>query len=389
MSDQTIPNYIFIKENFRIGDELLFISSRKMEPKIDWIVSTLDYVNCQIKTIILDINDEERWDEMIRKITNRLDAKNDYIVNLTCGTKYMSAAVQKVFELFKSEFYYIPFPKNEILMFGKENNPIYLNFRVGIAEYMKLHNVKYKNKTQIIDKDYTDKFFSYFIERKFSAAEWEVISLLRQYRDLEKVGNNYRLSRKIEISTVEAGLQKSKKSFSGIKDLSQFLKTIDFPLKEKGNIYESEIQFLTGGWFEEYVFNMIIEKIKPTEIVLGVDIDQNEYTNKNDLDVVFTYGNKLFVIECKTGISKTEFKGEEAMFKEIAYKAATIKGTLLGLPGNSFICSLSDGNEKFKTTAKKMGINYYDRSYFIEEIKINQLISDIKFIAKDSSSHAN
>jgi len=383
ISKQTIPNYIFIKEYFQLGDELLFITSKTMENKIEPIISTLGFVNCKISKKVLSENIEEKWDEMCKSIHEILSKDKTYIVNLTGGTKYMSTAVQKVFEEFESEFYYIPFPKNEILKYNKDTDHLLLDYRVDIKEYMSLHNVKYQNKTRVIEKEYTDKFFVDFSNNVFTFSERQVMNNLRQYRDLEKVSNSYRLSKKIKISLIEEGVNKSSKSFPAINSLNLFLQNISFPLKEDGLIREDEIQYLTGGWFEEYIYNMIIQEINPQDIVLGVDIVQNENTNKNDLDVVFTFGNKLFVIECKTGISKTEFKGEEAMFKEIAYKSATIKGTLLGLPGNSFICSLSQGNERFNKTAKNMGITYYDKSYFTDKEKFKEFINDIVKIAKN------
>ncbi len=45
ISDQTIPNYIFIKEKYQEVDELLFISSKKMENKM--IPETIDYNEIQ------------------------------------------------------------------------------------------------------------------------------------------------------------------------------------------------------------------------------------------------------------------------------------------------------------------------------------------------------
>jgi len=381
ISEQTIPNYIFIKEHFKIGDELLFITSDKMKNKIECITSTLGYLNCQVSKVVFDSNEEEKWRKMCIRIRNSVTNNKKYIVNLTGGTKYMSMAVQSVFESYDSNFYYIPFPKNKILHCKEELESELLDYRVSINEYMSLHKVNYKNKNRVIEKEYTDKFFSYFTDNNFDYNDKQIINGLRQYRDLEKVSNSYRLSKKIDISTIELGVIKKNRTFPAILNLNSFLKKIDFPIKEDGVIREDEIQYLTGGWFEEYVYNAVIERVEPTDIKLGIDIVQNENTNKNDLDVVFTFGNKLFVIECKTGISKTIEKGEEAMFKEIAYKAATIKGTLLGLPGNSFICSLSEGNEKFKKTAKNMGISFYDKSYFVNKEKFDEFIDDIKKIA--------
>lgn len=366
MSDQTIQNYIFIKENFQIGDELLFISSHKMQNKIEWITNTLQYVNCNISSIILDVNEEERWFKMSNKIRESLTEGNKYIVNITGGTKYMSMAVLRVFEDFDSNFYYIPFPKNEILLF-KKDHPEKLNYAVTIEEYLSLFNVLQdpKHNTLIKKEDYTKSFFNLFISGELTQNEFAIIDKLRAYRD-----------RGIQdISLLEETISTNEKK-PQIIDLSNFLKTICFDTDEPNKLKPVEIQYLTGGWFEEYIYNKVVSDVHPTDIALGLQIKKLKNPFLNDLDIVFTLGNKLFVIECKTGISSVK------MLNDTIYKAAALKETLFGLPGNTFIFSLGGIVENFEFTAKNMGITYFDRSTFIDELKWKKLVETIKNIAK-------
>ena len=53
ISEQTSPNYIFIKEKYQDGDKLLFISSLRFESKIDVIKSVVNY-NCPVQQIIFN-----------------------------------------------------------------------------------------------------------------------------------------------------------------------------------------------------------------------------------------------------------------------------------------------------------------------------------------------
>ncbi len=380
ISDQTIPNYIFIKEKYQEVDELLFISSKKMENKISWITSALADINLPITKIILESGVEEQWGHMCNEISKNLSLDYIYLVNLTGGTKYMSMAIQTIFKSFNSEFYYIPFPKNEILTPENQidtSSP--LKYRVNIREYMSLHNVVFTQKDSCKEEDYTKVFFNLFVNNKFDQTEKDCINSLRSYRNFKKLGKTIYNAKKVEINLIKSGI----KDCPPTNEIDNFLEKIDFPYQEQGYLYQKEIEYLTGGWFEEYIFNLIKREINPTDITLGVNIQQTEHANQNDLDVVFTLGNKLFVIECKTAISKIGEQGEESLFKEISYKAATIKATLLGLPGNSFICALSEGNDRFKQTAYKMGITYFDKSYFIEPNKSNEFISFINNLAKE------
>lgn len=366
MSEQTIPNYIFIKEQFQIGDELLFITSQKMENKVEWITATLGYVNCTISKIVLDVNVEERWFKMCNSIRKVLTEDKKYIVNLTGGTKYLSLSVLRVFEDFDSEFFYIPFPKNELLLL-KKDNPLSLNFRANIEEYLSLYNIQnYTTKELTKSEQYATKFFLYFVNGVLDFNDFRVVDLLRSYR--EKGIKNI-----VEIESLISNDDK-KPQIIGLND---FLDKIEFPQITDNALSKYEVQYLTGGWFEEYIYNKIKDEIQPQDIALGLEIRPSSHTNHNDLDVVFTLGNKLFVIECKTGIAGVK------MFNETVYKATALKETLFGLPGNTFIFSLGGTDEKFEKTAKNMGITYYDRTFFVNNEKWSSIVDEIKTIAKN------
>jgi hypothetical protein len=174
-------------------------------------------------------------------------------------------------------------------------------------------------------------------------------------------------------------IKETSKEYTPIPGLKQFLGSIKFPALSVNQLTKYEIQFLTGGWFEEYIFSLIKNKIQPQDIVLGIGlpISDNRAISNRDLDVVFTFENKLFVIECKTGIDK------ESILNETVYKAAALKNERLGkLSAYTSIFSLSGQNERFKDIAKAMNITYYDRSFFDNEEKFDSIIKDINKKAK-------
>lgn len=367
VSEQTIPNFLFIKEKVMFGDELLFISSRKFEERIQWMKNALGYADAHYDIVLLNDGEEEQWDKMIETIQKELSRNISYVVNLTGGTKYMMLAVYQAFQGYEAEFYYIPFPKNSILKIS-DNNPFILNYRINVEEYLINYGVAFTEKTIIESAQYTDVFFNYFIKGHLN---FSIINLLRSYRN----------TKKIDIQEVEKTISNNEKK-PQISGLSAFLSEIEFPLKEEGKLYSEETQYITGGWFEEYVYNKIKEKIDPQDVKLGLLIrrsinQQKRSKHVNDLDVVFTYGNKLFVIECKTGIDS------QKMFNETVYKAASIKETLLGLSGNSYIFSLAGEDERLKPITETMGITYFDRSYFVDRGKFETIVQDIKKKAKN------
>jgi len=312
--------------------------------------------------------EEENWFSMTNCIEQKLSKNVRYIVNTTGGTKFMSLAVQSVFQKFDAKFYYIPNPENKLLApFTNEIIPI--KYRVNIQEYLTLHNIPYKEKDITKEKDYTEKFFGLFTGNQLKQRDFEIIELLRVY---------YRDKKSISISEVEnCQINPKFPKRVPINDLNSFLTSIGFPLDNTNTLVKKELEYLTGGWFEEYIYHQIVEYIKPQDIAIGVEIIKAETTNQNDLDVVFTNGNKLFVIECKTGINK------EALFNQTVYKASALKETMFGLPGNTFIFSLSKENEVFIQIAKNMKIEYYGNEYFSDKLKFMELINHILQISKN------
>jgi hypothetical protein len=363
VSEQTTPNLVFIKEMIQSDDELLFISSKKFENRIDWIINALGCTK-QAMRIILDDGAEECWTEMISQIKEKLSFHAHYIVNMTGGTKFMISAIPVAFQDFNTEYYYIPFPKNVILKIGTDEQ-ININYRISVKEYFDCNNTNIPKTKKLIQKEeYTKLFFNKFVNGDLN---FEIIEKLRNYRD-----------KNIDIQEIETGKSLNEKK-PQINGLSDFLEGNSFPLQTQGKLLKSETQYITGGWFEEYIFSKLKEDINPQDIVIGVElpIANNRQISNRDLDVVFTYENKLFVIECKTGIDG------EKMFNETVYKAAALKNEKLGkLSANTSIFSLSGENEKFREIARALGINYYDKSFFIDEKKFIELLNNIDKKAK-------
>lgn len=361
ISEQTIPNYLFTKEMIQPGDELLFISSQKFCDRIDWIENTLEYSNCKTERIIFPLRGEEKWKDMEDLLYSKLSKDCQYVVNLTGGTKYMSLLVQHVFEKYTSSFYYIPFPQNVILEPSK-NDFKKLDYRLTIKEYLSNYNVTFSEKQVTKDEAYCDYIYERFIN---GSLNFDVIDKLRAYRN----------KKKIAISSIETCISTDKQP--RIEGLADFIETINFSLKDLDFLNRSEIEFLTGGWFEEYIYYKIKRFINPQDIKLGVLIKRTENTNQNDLDIVFTFGNKLFVVECKTGILGTK------MFNETVYKATAIKEAVLGLSANTFIVSLATNDEALKITAKNMGITYICRDDIEEQSRFEEFMNQIRIKAKD------
>ena len=145
-----------------------------------------------------------------------------------------------------------------------------------------------------------------------------------------------------------------------------------------GYLVRSELEYLTGGWFEEYVYYMVKKHIQPQDLSIGIKIFSNGVRHNNELDVVFTKGNKLYVIECKTGVQT------ERMFNEIVYKLCAIKEALLGVSCYSYIFSLKrDDTDVLKKIAANMDIIFVDHDVLLSTRKMRSALVAMDILSND------
>ena len=113
-------------------------------------------------------------------------------------------------------------------------------------------------------------------------------------------------------------------------------------------------------------------------IAMGVHISNGIIKHNNELDVCFMKANKLFVIECKTGVAS------ESYFNEIVYKVCALKEVLLGT-SNSYIFSLKkDHKGSWKKTAKYMGITFCDWLNLTKPELMKNILKSMDKIAKEN-----
>ena len=380
--DNPIPAYLFIKEKYEVGDSLMYISAKDTEDDLDALSELFNVPTTHIKEIVLKHNkDEFAYEKICRTVLESLNPDVNYCVNLAGGTRYMALAVQQVFERFKSEFFYVQVEENLIVKSAFDdriyNNDDYffpINYRMTIAEYLRAHEIRHDldRYRHVPTRSKAESEFMYrlFSQHRLSDGDYKILEMLR---------NDYRKRKKIKISAVETTGDGTGPVISG---LSRFLYEIRFIPRQSGYINKLELEYLTGGWFEEYVYYLVKKYVKPQDIAIGIKISRTGIKHDNELDVVFTKGNKLFVIECKTGV-KTE-----RLFNEIVYKACAIKEALLGVSCYSYIFSLTkdDEDNTYELIAGNMDVIFYDHDILTRPKKLHKALTDICINSKDGVS---
>lgn len=377
--DNPIPAYLFIKQMYEQGDRVMYISAKDTRDDLEHLAEIDGLTSDVIDEVVLkeDI-DEFRYEKICQTIQTYLKKGVSYCVNLAGGTRYMALAVQQVFENLNltSEFYYVNVEDNTIVKSKFDNDytngddiVIPIKHRMTVEEYLRIHDIdsdlnRYPHKP-VRSYEYALQMFSLFRENQLDHA---VLNILRtQYSDVKN----------IKIADI-----KNPQRISGQMgdSIERFLDKINFKLDQEGYLNHNEIQYLIGGWLEEYMYYKIDSIVRPQDIVVGAVITRkdNGMHHDNELDVVFTKGNKLFVVECKTGVDS------EKKFNEIVYKACSLREALLGVSCYSYIASLKqDKTGELKKIARYMGLEFWDREIMTYDSKFSQSIQKLEKIAQN------
>ncbi len=371
-----LPAYLFIKEYYEDGDKLLFISAEEDIDCIRPLAQSLTVDEDLVNIIIVKRHEDKILYEYIcRTIKSELNADTQYYLNLAGGNRYMTLSVQHVFEEFNTLFFYTQTRENLIVktifdhsIYDDDDEVFPIKHRMTLKEYFRLYGLESdvdQPRKQVKETSFSQHLFTMFSQNLFGQGDYQVMEILRE---------KYRNWKFLLLSEVE---NPHKEYMTAIPNLSKFLNYIDFVPERKGSLQNYEIEYLTGGWFEEYVYALIKEVLQPDDIAMGVHISNGIIKHNNELDVCFIKANKLFVIECKTGVTN------EKLYNEIVYKVCALKEVLLGT-SNSYIFSLKkDHKGIWKKTAKYMGITFCDWLNLTKPKNLKRILKEMNQITKE------
>lgn len=296
ISDHTIPNILAV-QRFK-PDEMLFISTPAMEKRH----KTLHILNAlagmgmdfQGRCHTVSIMEDSILD-CHRKLDGWMTGREDgeYIVNLTCGTKIMSIAAFEYFKDYGARMIYIPFPKNEFITpFPKRHTQTEaLTTRLKVAEYLAAYGLSVINARKLdgLREEARNRFeLSNWITLNYGKVKNLLVWFAREL-------HGKRDDRQFLLTGTFSGANSEETSL---------LKQMDFCLENgvvSKTLPRSEIQFLTGGWLEEYCFNEVSRFLGKgvDDLVMGIKV-KNEQGADNEFDLMFTCGNALYTVECKS-----------------------------------------------------------------------------------------
>jgi len=288
-----------------------------------------------------------------------LSKDDHYLVNITGGTKLMSIGVHAFFSQFDSEMFYINISKHTyrcVFPVVKEKK---LKYKLGLVEYLTGYGLSVDEtidiNTLVRAPALTRSFLKTFLN--FSELDRTMMSALQ--------ANNKK--KKLRLDSAEAAILQKRWGF----------------IPEQANeLQKQEIRYLTGEWFEEYVYNWMKSYLRLADSQIGKGVKIWRGSVDNEFDVLFYHNHVLSVIECKTAL--WDSRAGRNFLGDSLYKLDSLQKKF-GLRVVPYLFTLAErGDLSFQIRehhvkrAQEMGVEIVDRSVIVSAEKRTALMKKIK-----------
>lgn len=348
MEEQTIPNIQFIKEFRRACSDYLFITTEELELQR---ISRYVMLTCGLpeeRVRIRCINPFSPPD--IRQVLDEIDYEQfDRIrVNVCGGSKVASLTAMDFFKELGADIYYLAGMEQKLIRLfpRRKNNESAIRNPLTLKEYLSGYGFEVKetkkkgNKTRITP-EYTTSFFDWYISADLKFYD-PLLDRLREYRN-----------KKVPVASVE--------------NLGEWLEQIRFPLYDPLGLVlnKYEIRYLTGNWFEEYIYNRLRMELQAGDN-LKTGLCLKKYGTENEFDIMLLHNGQLYTVECKTSFYYESDEKEENIVPVTLYKTAALHQNL-GLYSHSSVFTLDSRDKMDKLHCRRAKI-FGIRIFFREDL---------------------
>lgn len=365
ISDQTIPNVLFIRDQPE-ADHYIFISTEKMEKRmiVSNIIKACPDLIISYNTIVVEEDSLSDFEQVVERGMDRQDDFH-YMVNITGGTKIMSLAAYLYFtKIGSSEIFYLPLGKSHFRQIYpmKKNKIKEIVFRINLQGYLEANGVAvqsnaFSQKNRMIrTKEQNEHIMREFLGDN----NIPIKKMVEYFRD-----NKLRDKKNVEL-TVDL-----------LHEMTPILNA-GFRSENSTKLNRDETNYLTGDWFEEFTYEVVQRVLgkDDSEIGKGIRVTRGEKTS-NEFDVMFTHKNALYVIECKTDVADNEEGKLSQLFTSTLYKASTLKKDF-GLFVKYYLFSVNDFaklSPEQKDRARVLDINLVGTEILNNEERLIEFIS--------------
>jgi hypothetical protein len=333
ISDQAVPNLLFIRQFAQPDSEFFFVTTEKMENEnaTDHLVTALQLPSNKCHKIQISADDAREIFQQLQ-VYPFPEEQEEFLVNITGGNKLMSQMVFTHFQKYKAKMYYAPI-----------NSDLYQQV------YPEVHSLP---KDQSIKLTLDQYLFAY---------GYEITGELPYYK----------------------GNPKPTTLFKKVMDSGGAAHVAEIALASSQDYKEDDKNYLQGNWFEFYCYQFFKRIFRLGDAQIGCSVglkkigSQTINQHDNEFDLMFIYQNDLYVFECKVYTSQN-YKKEK--FQAPMYKLASLTQKF-GLKCKKYLAILAelpeqeDTRDQLEQLRANLGI---DKLITLEDFKNHQGIEILK-----------
>lgn len=359
VSDQATPNYVpVLDKNFR-PKEVVLLVTKQMEVKAQYLADIMQS-RCGVKVAQISVPnayDKRQISNQVFDLLCQFD-KEKVALNVTGGNKLMALAAYATFKENGYPVFYFTVDSNEVLILDDDSTDSQFTLqppKIDIKDYLLLHGHQLH---KAITRSIHQKWLPYaqeLVKKNQTLADevgclnWAISEAIQnnkhavccaipQWHHPQSGNNLLALLQKYELAEVEPAHHQL--CFSS----------------------EEAREYVNGGWFEEYVFDVVKSLNGIQDIAINVEIKNADphITQPNELDVVAMIHNVLCVIECKT-VNFTNRRAQSAdKAKDYLYKLESLR-QLGGLRTRPIFASYRAVNSTTRDRAKGTNIQLIEQ----------------------------
>lgn len=300
VGEQAIPVFLAaIQFPKTVKHYLLTTDSEKTGKTVATICKTLEHKGFSAKSVSLGNEaNATSFAAMNDKIKTVLQNTNPECrpcaFNITGGTKPMSISAVLVARSLtpQPDLFYLNFYSRELLWLDGKTDP--LQKKMFLEDFVRLAGLQLKTPEKTMVEP-SGKFLDFLLNNAYILQNCQQnFAILAQKYD-EKLFNE-------AYKKLEEGFHKKNK----LETWQTFWKEYLSSAGEKGISKTEKARFLGGIWFEYYVFKNLKKSPGITEILHSAELTDHENAVRQEIDVVYTDGFSLVILECKAGRIKQE-----------------------------------------------------------------------------------
>ncbi|OQY16109.1 MAG: hypothetical protein B6I36_10930 [Desulfobacteraceae bacterium 4572_35.1] len=326
VSKQLLPNLLLCCDENRRPEKVILIVTAAMWDPGHWLADLICQQGCRVEIVETASYDVVILQQLLSDLLTQYSAST-IAVNVTGGNKLMAMAAFLESWSRNLPTFYIDTASDTLWLLGERSQQFPLPDLLKVKLYLQA--------------------YGYSLVSCEGKSIPELVDDCDQWSSSIKALNCYASMANKSLSQLQRLLEK----FEGNGLLSLSGDRLVFA-NESSRVYSN------GGWLEQHVFG-VVQQLKLDGRIRDVTLNgviEDPRGVKNEIDVMFTARNRLFLIECKT----KNMNLESSRVDDMVYKLESLKGLVGGLFGQAMVVSYLPVPSADRKRCRSYGIELVD-----------------------------